>query len=135
MILIQQIIPTVVVDFQVAYVDLVRVGVPLGDLIEDIRNGPGDDTAVGVTLSSTSDSVGLTRTSLAVCKYSAVVSVETTVYHVLGNRVEHCFLLREHVEHTVEYEVVYSIFNILVSCLLAISLNSELNFIALGIEC
>ena len=59
MILIQQVIATVIVDLEVAHIKLVGVGVPLRELAEDVRDGPGDDSTIRISLSATCDGEGL----------------------------------------------------------------------------
>ena len=61
---------------------LVRIGVSLGNLIENVGNRAGDDTAVRIALRTTRDRIGLTRTCLTVSKYCAVVAFKAGFDHL-----------------------------------------------------
>ena len=120
-VLIQQIISAVIIDFQIAHINLVRVRATLGDFVKNVGDGSWDNTSISISLSTSRDSVGLTGACLTIGKDCPVITFETTINHVLRDGVEYCLLLCEHVQHTIENEIMYSIFNILVACFLTVS--------------
>ena len=82
MILVQQVIATVIVDLEVAHIELVGVGVPLRELAEDVRDGPGDDSTIRISLSATCDGEGLSWTSLAISENRAIETFEAWVNYL-----------------------------------------------------
>jgi hypothetical protein len=86
---------------------LVGEGVPLGDLVENVGDGAGQDTTIRIALGPTRDGVGLTRARLTIGKDRPVVPLEAGLYHlhawllrsiyIFGYCIEDCLLLGQHV--------------------------------------
>lgn len=56
--------------------------VALGDFVEDVGDGSGNDTSVVISFCSSSDGVGLTRACLTISKYSSIITVKARLYHL-----------------------------------------------------
>jgi len=108
---IQQIVPSFEVDFHVADGDFVSVLGVFPDVVVDVAKSPRNDTSVCVPLSATSDREGLSRSRLSISKNGSVVAFKGTVNDIKCDFVEYCLLLSQHVEDSVEPELVVVIFN------------------------
>lgn len=84
-------------------------------MLENVREGSGDDAAVRVPLSASSDRECFARAGLAVCKDSAVVAFEAVVNDVPSDSVEDGLLLREHVEDAIVLELVVVLLDLVVA--------------------
>jgi hypothetical protein len=85
----------------VGWADLVYVITPVAELLEDAGDGTRDHTPVNIALSTSSDSEGLARPCLAICKHCAVVSFQCADHNWLRHPLKHlpaCKVFRQLLE-------------------------------------
>lgn len=103
---IQQIIPLLIVDFQVAEMDSVRPIAPLTELLEDQADCPGDDPPVGVAGGASSDGERFAGPGLSVGKDGTVDSVKSADNHLVRGALEDDVLGRAQRKSTVVLSLI-----------------------------
>jgi len=103
-VLVEQVEPVVVVDLEVAHVDRVLMRGVLVNLAENIRQRPGDESAVCVPLRPSCYRERLPGTSLSVGEDSSVVALHAALNYVLGYFIKDCVLFGDHVEDAIEFK-------------------------------
>jgi hypothetical protein len=71
-----------------------------------------NNSSVSVSLCSTSDREGLSRSCLSISENSSVIAFKAFVYNVLSDCIKNTLLLSEHVEDAVELEAIEIIFDL-----------------------
>ena len=115
MFLIKKVIAIGIVDLKVADADLELAGSLFSHVLEYVTEGSRDYATISISLSATRDSKCLSRASLSVGKYGAIVALEGSIDHVLGHLVEDGLLLGQHVEDAVELEHVVVVLDLLMA--------------------
>jgi hypothetical protein len=81
--------PVMLAGDRVSRADLVCVITPVAELLEDAGDGTRDHTPVNIALSTSSDSEGLARPCLTICKHCAIVSFQCADHNWLRHPLKH----------------------------------------------
>jgi hypothetical protein len=77
----------------------------LFDMAKYIGQRPRNDASIRISFCSTRNRKCLSGTSLPICKYRPVIALKALFNHVLHDVAEDCFLLCDHVEDAIEFEL------------------------------
>ena len=99
-------------------------------MLEDVRECARNNASISIPLSTSRDREGLARSCLTISENGAVVALEASVNHVLGDFVKYALLLCQHIEDAIEAELVVVVFDLSVAK--SITLEVEFDFAVLG---
>ena len=97
---------------------------------ENVGERARNDASISIPLSTSCDREGLARSCLPISENGAVVAVEASVNHILGNLLKNTLLLCQHIEDASEAELVVVVFDLSVAK--SITLEVEFDFAVIG---
>ena len=99
-------------------------------VLENVGECAGNNASIGIPLSTSRDREGLARSCLPISKNGAVVALEASIDHILGDFLKNTLLLCQHVEDASEAELVVVVFDLSVAK--SITLEVEFDFAVIG---